>query len=61
MNPILVLSAFGVAILLWFVLAFTFKPIGILFGKLFADAIEAMAHFQRLWGITLQLSIWESD
>lgn len=42
MNPILVLSAFGVAILLWFVLAFTFKPIGILFGKLFADAIEAM-------------------
>ena len=42
MNPILVVGAFGLAILLWLLLAFAFKPIGALIGHLWGDAIDAM-------------------
>lgn len=42
MNPILIVGAFGLAILLWLLLAFAFKPIGALIGHLWGDAIDAM-------------------
>ena len=38
MNPILIGGAFGLAILLWLLLAFAFKPIGALIGHLWGDA-----------------------
>ena len=42
MNPILVVGAFGFAILLWLLLAFAFKPIGAFIEHIWGDAIDAM-------------------
>ena len=42
MNTILIGGAFGLAILLWLLLAFAFKPIGAFIEHIWGDAIDAM-------------------
>lgn len=40
MNPVLIALVVLGAVLLWFLLSFTFKPIGALFTALWKDAID---------------------
>lgn len=42
MNPILVFLIIVAAILLWVTCSFLYKPIGMLFGRLFKDAKDAI-------------------
>lgn len=42
MNPIIVLLVIFGAILLWFICAFLFRPIGRFFKRLWKDAMNAM-------------------
>lgn len=42
MNPIFILLVVLIAILLWFLMSFAFKPLGKLFYRLWKDAVDEM-------------------
>lgn len=42
MNPVFVLIVIVSAVILWFLLSFTFKPIGRLFYRLWKNAVDEM-------------------
>lgn len=42
MNPVLIILILLSGVLLWFLLAFLFRPVGSLFKKLFDDVKEAI-------------------
>ena len=44
MNPIFILLVILLAILIWFLLSFMFKPIGRLFYRLWQNVIEGMSN-----------------
>lgn len=42
MNPVFMLLVILIAILLWFLMSFAFKPLGKLFYRLWKDAVDEM-------------------
>ena len=40
MNPVFIVIVIMVAVLMWFLLSFAFRPIGKLFYRLWKDAID---------------------
>lgn len=42
MNPVFVILVVLAAVALWFLLSFTFRPIGKLFARIWQDAMDEM-------------------